>query len=43
MTKVVVEPDESFESALRRFEKSCDKARLLSEFKMAKRRERTSD
>ena len=32
MTKVIVEPDESFESALKRFKKQCEKAGLLSEF-----------
>jgi small subunit ribosomal protein S21 len=33
LTKVVVEPDESFESALKRFKKQCEKAGLLSELK----------
>jgi ribosomal protein S21 len=33
VTKVIVEPDESFESALKRFKKQCEKAGLLSEFK----------
>jgi small subunit ribosomal protein S21 len=31
VTSVVVEPDESFESALRRFKKQCEKGGLLSE------------
>jgi small subunit ribosomal protein S21 len=33
VAKVIVEPDESFESALKRFKKQCGKAGLLSEFK----------
>jgi len=33
VTKVIVEPDESFESALKRFKKQCEKSGLLSEFK----------
>jgi small subunit ribosomal protein S21 len=33
VTKVVVEADESFESALKRFKKQCEKAALLSELK----------
>ena len=33
VTKVVVEVDESFESAMKRFKKQCEKAGLLSEFK----------
>jgi small subunit ribosomal protein S21 len=33
LTKVVVEPDESFESALKRFKKQCETAGLLSEVK----------
>jgi small subunit ribosomal protein S21 len=49
VTKVVVEPDESFESALRQFKQSCETSGLLTEFKKrqhdekAKRRERTTD
>ena len=49
MTKVIIEPDESFETALKRFKKQCEKAGLVSEFKKrqhyekAKRRERMSD
>jgi hypothetical protein len=31
VTKVIVEPDESFESALKRFKKQCEKAGLLSD------------
>jgi len=33
VTKVVVESDESFESALKRFKKQCEKAGVLSELK----------
>ena len=31
MTKVIVEPDESFESVLMRFKKPCEKSGLLPE------------
>jgi small subunit ribosomal protein S21 len=40
VTKVIVEPDESFESALKRFKKQCEKAGLLSEFKKRQHYER---
>ena len=33
MTKVIVEPDESFENALKRFKKQCEKAGLMSELR----------
>ena len=33
MTTVRVKPDESFESALRRFKKQCEKAGLMSEIR----------
>src|SRR5437016_13131592 len=33
VTKVIVESDESFESALKRFKKQCEKAGLLAEIK----------
>ncbi len=33
VTNVIVESDESFESALRRFKKQCEKVGLLSEIK----------
>ena len=33
MPQVVVKEDESFESALRRFKKQCEKAGLLSELR----------
>lgn len=42
MTKVVVETDESFESALKRFKKQCEKAGLLSEFKKRQHHEKPS-
>ena len=42
MTKVVVEADESFESALKRFKKQCEKAGLLSEFKKRQHYEKPS-
>ena len=33
MTSVTIKEDESFESALRRFKKQCEKAGVLSELK----------
>ena len=42
MTKVIVEPDESFEIALKRFKKQCEKAGLLSEFKKRQHYEKPS-
>jgi small subunit ribosomal protein S21 len=42
VTKVVVEVDESFESALKRFKKQCEKAGLLSEFKKRQHYEKPS-
>ena len=42
MTRVIVEPDESFESALKRFKKQCEKAGLLSEFKKRQHYEKPS-
>ena len=42
MTKVIVEPDESFESALKRFKKQCEKSELLSEFKKRQHYEKPS-
>ena len=42
MTKVVVEVDESFESAMKRFKKECEKAGLLSEFKKRQHYEQPS-
>jgi len=42
VTKVVVETDESFESALKRFKKQCERAGLLSEFKKRQHYEKPS-
>jgi small subunit ribosomal protein S21 len=42
LTKVIVEPDESFENALKRFKKQCEKAGLLSEFKKRQHYEKPS-
>ncbi len=42
MTTVVVETDESFESALKRFKKQGEKAGLLSEFKKRQHYEKPS-
>ena len=42
MTKVVVETDESFESALKRFKKQCERVGLLSEFKKRQHYEKPS-
>ena len=42
VTKVIVEPDESFESALKRFKKQCEKAGLLSELKKRQHYEKPS-
>ena len=42
MTTVVIEIDESLESALKRFKKQCEKAGLLSEFKKRQHYEKPS-
>jgi small subunit ribosomal protein S21 len=42
LTKVVVAPDESFESALKRFKKQCEKVGLLSELKKRQHYEKPS-
>ncbi len=42
MTTVIVEPDESFESAVKRFKKQCEKAGLLSELKKRQHYEKPS-
>jgi small subunit ribosomal protein S21 len=42
LTKVVVEADESFESALKRFKKQCERAGLLSELKKRQHYEKPS-
>ena len=42
MTKVIVEPDESFENALKRFKKQCEKAGILSEVRKRESYEKPS-
>lgn len=42
VTKVVVESDESFENALKRFKKQCEKSGLLSELKKRQHYEKPS-
>ena len=42
MTTVIVVPDESFENALKRFKKQCEKAGLLSELKKRQHYEKPS-
>lgn len=42
MTRVVVERDESFENALKRFKKQCEKAGLLSELRKRQHYEKPS-
>jgi len=42
VTTVIVEPDESFESALKRFKKQCEKAELLSKLKKRQHDEKPS-
>jgi small subunit ribosomal protein S21 len=42
VTQVIIEPEESFESALKRFKKQCEKAGLLSEFKKRQHYEKPS-
>ena len=42
MTKVIVEPDESFESALKRFKKQCEKAGILAELRKREHYEKPS-
>lgn len=42
LTTVVVEPDESFESALKRFKKQCEKAGLSSEIRKRQHYEKPS-
>ena len=42
MTKVIVEPDESFENALKRFKKQCEKAGILSELRKREHFEKPS-
>jgi small subunit ribosomal protein S21 len=40
--KVIVEPDESFENALMRFKKQCEKAGLMSELRKRQHYEKPS-
>ncbi len=42
MTVVIVEPDESFESALKRFKKQCEKSGLMSELRKRQHYEKPS-
>lgn len=42
MTSVRVKPDESFENALRRFKKQCEKAGLMSEMRKREHFEKPS-
>lgn len=42
MTTVIVEPDESFENALRRFKKQCEKSGLISELRKRQHYEKPS-
>ncbi len=42
LTSVVVKEDESFESALRRFKKQCEKAGVLSELRKREHYEKPS-
>jgi small subunit ribosomal protein S21 len=42
LTVVIVEPDESFESALKRFKKQCEKSGLMSELRKRQHYEKPS-
>ena len=42
MTVVIVEADESFESALKRFKKQCEKSGLMSELRKRQHYEKPS-
>jgi len=42
LTTVIVEPDESFESALKRFKKQCEKAGLMYELRKREHYEKPS-
>jgi small subunit ribosomal protein S21 len=42
VTKVIAEPDESFENALKRFKKQCQKAGLMSELRKRQHYEKPS-
>jgi small subunit ribosomal protein S21 len=43
MTGVIVRPGESFEKALRRFTKTCEKAGIISDVKKKQRHEKPSE
>jgi small subunit ribosomal protein S21 len=43
MTGVIVRPGESFEKALRRFTKTCEKAGIISDMKKKQRHEKPSE
>jgi small subunit ribosomal protein S21 len=42
VTTVIVEPDESFENALKRFKKQCEKSGLMSELRKRQHYEKPS-
>ncbi len=42
MTTVIIEPDESFENALKRFKKQCEKSGLISELRKRQHYEKPS-
>ena len=42
MTTVIVEPNESFDNALKRFKKQCEKSGLLSELRKRQHYEKPS-
>jgi len=42
VTTVIVEPDESFENALKRFKKQCEKSGLISELRKRQHYEKPS-
>jgi small subunit ribosomal protein S21 len=42
VTKVIVEADESFENALKRFKKQCEKAGVMSELRKRQHYEKPS-
>ncbi len=42
MTTVIVEPEESFENALKRFKKQCEKSGLMSELRKRQHYEKPS-
>jgi small subunit ribosomal protein S21 len=42
VTTVIIEPDESFENALKRFKKQCEKSGLISELRKRQHYEKPS-